>query len=95
MTRTREKTSYQEVLDQFEVFPSNVMYEHVLGGDFENMKEVRDEKYRKYNLMSLEIAWLYEKRYLCKGWSRKKKRKIDNRLKRYFKNMSRRFKDEQ
>ena len=85
--------TYQEILDEYEVYPSDVMYRSVPGSSSLNdLEEVRDESYRKYNLMSQEISWYYDKHSLCKGWSRKKKRKINNRLKRYFRNLERRLK---
>ena len=85
--------TYKEILEEFEVYSSDVMYRSVPGSSSLNdLEEVRDESYRKYNLMSQSISWYYEKHKACRGWSRKKKRKINNRLKRYFRNLERRLK---
>lgn len=85
--------TYAEILDRFEQEPSEVVYTIKLGGAFSNSEdwvEKSDPGNRKYNLMSQQLSWIFERRDLTKGWSRKKKCKINNRLLRFFRNVKKR-----
>lgn len=88
------KCTYAEVLAIYEKSFSNVVYTLKEGGSFSNEDdwiEKHDNRNYKVNIMGREVGWFYEKRGLTRGWSRKKKRKINNRLVRFFKNSRRRL----
>lgn len=79
--------SYQLILNEFEVEPSDILIEYKNGERI----EIRDKKYQYYNLVALRIYWRFYKKAYTRGWSRKKKRKINNRLIRYFRNYARKL----
>ena len=88
-------STYEEILAVFERQPSDVAYTLKEGGEFindEDWVELKDFKYRQYNLMGQRLSWMHEKRNLTKGWSRKKKCKINNRLIRFFRNCAKKCK---
>lgn len=85
--------TYAEVLKKYEFEPSDIVYVSgklseldELDKGFSDFVEHKDFKYKKYNLMSMELSWTFDMRSDTRGWSRKKKRKINNRLLRFFKN---------
>jgi len=85
---------YEEILKEYEKFPSDLMYRLANGAsllDEDALEEVRCESHRRVNLCSMRLSWILEFRQLTKGWSRRKKRKINNRLLRYWRNVEKKL----
>lgn len=76
--------------------PEDVVYEMKDGGNFmndEDWVELIDEKYRKYNLMSMQLDWALQGRRAARlALSRSKFRKLQKKVMRRFKVLSRRYK---
>lgn len=93
------KNLYERLLEEYEEYPSDKMYKLKKDRNFTNdliddcFEEITDEKYRKYNLMGMELSWILEGVKMANRFlPRKKAKKLNLRITRYYKNLFRRLK---
>lgn len=84
------KVTYGELYREYVLFkyPSDVMYE----GFGDDMREVRDESYRKYNLMGIICDWILGGKQAARSLSRSKRRKLTKHVMRRHRALLRRLK---
>lgn len=90
---------YGRLLSEYEKEPSNIVYELLpkeerIGDDpfgEGNYKMIQDERYKKYNLMGMVLDWQFEGTKKASFLSRKRKKRLCNRLNRFFRNQRRKL----